>query len=308
MRGLVVILGPTAVGKSEVAMALAEHLPIEIVNGDALQVYRGLDIGTAKPSREDRERVPHHLIDILDPAETFSAGEFRRRALPVIEDIRKRGRTPVVVGGSGFYLRTLTGGISPIPPVPAAIRSEVRDFWRREGLAAVRARLERADPETAARVPPEDTQRTLRALEVVLGTGKGLVHWWASEPPAGAVEIAARIGLTLPRTLLYDRITRRVVKMAEAGWVEEVKELLAGGCATTSPAFQAIGYRQVVLHITGEWSLESALADTARETRRFAKRQLTWFRKEPDIRWIDAGSSDETLSRVLDSLSGPTGE
>ncbi|MCZ6508930.1 MAG: tRNA (adenosine(37)-N6)-dimethylallyltransferase MiaA [Acidobacteria bacterium] len=307
-RGAVLILGPTAVGKSALALSLADHYAIEIVNADALQVYRGLDIGTAKPSPGDRERVRHHLIDILDPSEPFSAGEFRRRALPVVKEISRRGRIPVVVGGSGFYVRTLTAGISPIPPVPPAIREEIGELCRRDGLAAVRERLAALDPETAGRLVDKDRQRILRALEVVLATGRGLAAWWAEEPASGGIKVAAKIGLTLPRALLYDRITRRVERMAKGGWVEEVKGLLTGGCQPTAPAFQAIGYRQVVLHIRGEWSLEKALEDTARETRRFAKRQLTWFRREDDVEWIEAEPSAETLPKALAALKGRIGD
>ncbi len=302
------ILGPTATGKSALAMALADHLPIEIVNGDSLQVYRSLDIGTAKPSRGERRRVPHHLIDILDPSEAFSAGEFRRRALPVIEDIRSRGRVPVVVGGSGFYLRTLVSGLSPIPAVPASLREELRDLLAREGLPAVRDRLQSLDPETASRVAEDDTQRTLRALEVVLATGRGLADWWRAEPTDAGLEILAKIGLTLPRALLYHRISQRLEKMVADGWVDEVQGLLAGGCLPEMPAFQAIGYRQVVRHIKGEWPLERSLEDAARETRRFAKRQLTWFRREPEVAWIESNSLAKALQLALKAISRRTGE
>ncbi|MDH3404992.1 MAG: tRNA (adenosine(37)-N6)-dimethylallyltransferase MiaA [Acidobacteriota bacterium] len=301
--GTLIVLGPTAAGKSALALALADHYPIEIVNGDSLQAYRGLDVGTAKPGAAERARVPHHLIDILDPSEPFSAGEFRRRALPVIEEIRARGRLPVVVGGSGFYLRALTAGLSAIPPVPGALRREVAALLRREGLPAVRRRLASLDPETAARVAADDPQRTLRALEVVLATGRGLADWWRREPPRAELEVLGRIGLTLPRALLYDRIARRLATMVADGWVEEVVGLLAGGCLPTMPAFQAIGYRQLVRHIRGEWSLERSLEETARETRRFAKRQLTWFRREPDVDWIEGRSLAEALPRALEAIS-----
>lgn len=300
--GTVLLVGPTAAGKSALALALAEIYPLEIVNADALQVYRGLDVGTAKPSAAERERVPHHLIDILDPDEPFSAGEFRRRALPVLDAIRRRGRLALVVGGSGFYLRTLTRGLSAIPEVPAAARVEVRGQLEVDGLAAVRGRLEALDPETAAGIAADDAQRTLRALEVRLGTGRGLAEWWRDRPPADTLPVRARIGLTVPRTVLYDRITRRVQRMAETGWVDEVKGLLDGGYPFTAPAFQAIGYRQVIRHIRGEWPLARALEDTARETRRFAKRQSTWFRSEPGIQWIGAGSIGQALPRLRSIL------
>ena len=298
----ILILGPTAVGKSALAIALARHLELEIVNADALQVYRGLNIGTSKPSPDDRAVVPHHLIDILDPDEPFSAGDFRRLALPVIEDIRRRGKTPVVVGGSGFYLRTLVEGISPIPPIPEAQRGAVRALWQAEGLGSVRRRLRELDPESVERIAAGDTQRTLRALEVVLATGRGLADWWASGSAGEPLEVGVKLGLTLPRTLLYDRISRRVERMAEAGWVGEVAELLAAGWAPISPAFQAIGYRQVVHHLRGELSLDQALGDIARETRRFAKRQLTWFRKEPAVDWIEAEPRAGQLSAALSAI------
>jgi tRNA dimethylallyltransferase len=298
----ILILGPTAVGKSALALALAHHLDLEIVNADALQVYRGLNIGTSKPSPDDRALVPHHLIDILDPDEPFSAGDFRRRALPVIADIRRRGKTPVVVGGSGFYLRTLVDGISPIPPIPEAQRRTVRALWQAEGLESVRRRLRELDPESSERIAAGDTQRTLRALEVVLATGRGLADWWASERAGEPLEVGAKLGLTLPRALLYDRISRRVERMAEAGWVQEVADLLAAGWAPISPAFQAIGYRQVVHHLRGELSLDQALGNIARETRRFAKRQLTWFRKEPAVDWIEAEPRAGQLSAALSRI------
>lgn len=306
--GTLLILGPTATGKSGLAMALAEQYPIEIVSADSLQVYRGFDIGTAKPSHEERRRVPHHLIDILDPSETFSAGEFRRLALPAIEDIRSRGRLPVVVGGSGFYLRTLVSGLSPIPAVPSDLRDEVTALLQRDGLPAVRRRLESLDPETAGRLGEDDTQRTLRALEVVLATGRGLAQWWREEPSGSGLRVLAKIGLTLPRALLYDRIAQRIERMAADGWVDEVHGLLAGGYLPEMPAFQAIGYRQVVRHIRGEWSLERSLEDTARETRRFAKRQLTWFRRESEVEWIAAEPSVEALRLALKALDRRIGE
>ena len=292
----ILIVGPTAVGKSALALALAERLPLEVVNADALQVYRGLDIGTAKPSLEEREQVRHHLIDILDPSEPFSAGDFRRLALPVVADIRRRGKCPVVVGGSGFYVRALVEGLSAIPPIPESVREEVRELWRRDGLAAVGKRLLTLDPVSAERIPPEDTQRVLRALEVVISTGRGLADWWSDEPEEGRLEIGCKLGLTLPRALLYDRIDQRVAEMVREGWIEEVRELLRRGCLPTSAAFQAIGYRQVVRHIRGEWPLDRALQDTARETRRFAKRQVTWFRKEQDVHWLDGQFPERALS------------
>jgi len=285
---VVVVLGPTATGKSALGLLLAERLDGEIVNADALQVYRGLDIGTAKPTPEERARVPHHLLDVADPAERFSAGELSRRARLAIADIRVRERRPIVVGGSGLYLRALLEGISPVPPGDPEVRRRLLGRLEEEGLPALHAELGRRDPTTAARLPPGDTQRVLRALEVAEATGRALSEWIARRPYGAARLGAVRLGLTLPRALLYDAIARRVARMVERGWVDEVERLLSGGLSPAAPAFQAIGYREIARHVEGHWSLERALEETVRATRRYAKRQLTWFRKEPDIIWLDS--------------------
>jgi len=304
---LIAILGATATGKSEVAMALAEALPGEIVNADALQVYRGFDVGTAKPGAEERARVPHHLIDVLDPHERWSAGEFARRAREAAAGIRERGSVPIVVGGSGLYLRALFEGISPIPPGDPEVRSKLRKRLEEEGLPALAAELARVDPETAARLGAGDTQRILRALEVARVSGRPLSSW-IREQPFGTQRVdAVRVGLTLPRTVLYDRIAGRVARMVERGWVEDVARLLARGLAPGLPAFQAIGYRQLVRHLEGEWSLEQAIGETVKATRRFAKRQETWFRREPDVTWFSAQDFNRRISLIFEHVkrSGP---
>jgi tRNA dimethylallyltransferase len=300
MPPVLAILGATATGKSELGMALAEAFGGEIVNADALQVYRGFDIGTAKPSLEERARVPHHLIDILEPHERYSAGEFARRAHEAIADIEERGRVPVVVGGSGLYLRALFEGISPVPPGDPETRHALRERLEAEGLAPLRAELRRLDPETAARLTAGDTQRILRALEVALVSGRPLSSW-ISEQPFGTQRLAGiRVGLTLPRSILYDRIAGRVARMMEAGWREEVAELLRQGLSPSLPAFQAIGYRQLVRYLEGNGSLEQAAAETIVETRRFAKRQETWFRKEPDVTWFSAQDLRRRIPEVIE--------
>jgi tRNA dimethylallyltransferase len=295
------IVGATATGKSALALALAESLDGEIINADALQVYRGFDIGTAKPGPEERERIPHHLIDILEPHEQYSAGEFARRAREAIEEIRSRGRLPIVVGGSGLYLRALFEGISPIPPGDPEVRERLRERLESEGLEILAAELRERDPETAARLAPGDTQRILRALEVALVSGEPLSAY-ISRQPFGAERIEAiRVGLTLPRGILYDQIAGRVAQMVQKGWVEEVAGLLSKGLSPGLPAFQAIGYRQLVQYLEGTWSLDRAIAETIRATRRFAKRQETWFRKEPEITWFSAQELNRLLfNRVLD--------
>jgi tRNA dimethylallyltransferase len=304
---LLAIVGATATGKSELALALAEELRGEIVNADALQVYRGFDIGTAKPGPDERARVPHHLIDILDPHERWSAGEFARRAREAIAGIEARGNVPIVVGGSGLYLRALFEGISPIPPGNPQVRSELERALAEKGLGALAAELARVDPETAARLGAGDTQRILRALEVARVTGRPLSSWIAEQPFGTQRVDAVRFGLTLPRTVLYDRIAGRVARMVELGWVEEVARLLARGLDPGLPAFQAIGYRQIVRHLEGEWSLEQATAETVKATRRFAKRQETWFRREPDVTWFSAQDFNRRIFLILEHVkrSGP---
>ncbi len=279
------IVGPTAVGKSAYAMRLAADLGGEIVNADALQVYRGFDIGTAKPTPEERARIPHHLIDILDPPERYSAGEFARRAAAAVSAIRGRGRIPILVGGSGLYLRALRCGLATMPPVSRGLRATLRSRLAAEGLPALYSELADRDPTTAARLAPGDTQRILRALEIVLGTGEPQSAWLRREPTGPTVSLQV-IGLTLDRALLYDRIALRVGSMLDRGWLAEVEQLLASGTEPTVPAFQAIGYRQILGFLEGDFSLDQAAESIILATRRYAKRQQTWFKSETAIRWL----------------------
>ncbi|MCP4203806.1 MAG: tRNA (adenosine(37)-N6)-dimethylallyltransferase MiaA [bacterium] len=299
MDELLVILGPTATGKSGLGMRLSRHLDGEIVNADALQVYRELDIGTDKPTTEERELVPHHLIDLKAPEERFSAGEFARAARAVISEVSSRGKSAILVGGSGLYLRALLEGINEIPEVPARVRSGLRQRLEVEGLAELRSELRRIDPITEARLASGDTQRVLRALEVAEATGTPLSAWLARELPKRPKIDARKVGLTLPRALLYDRIRSRVESMLDAGWVHEVESLLDRGYSGEEPAFQAIGYRQLVQHLRGGVSLGEAMEDTIRSTRRYAKRQLTWFRKDPAVAWFDASDPKRLDREVL---------
>ena len=301
MPPVLAIVGATATGKSALALELAGSLGGEIVNADALQVYRGLDIGTAKPSPAERRRGAHHLLDILDPHEPFSAGEFAHRAREAIDEIRGRGRLPMLVGGSGLYLRALVEGISPIPQVDPELRRHLRRRLESEGLERLRGELRLLDPPTAERLAPGDTQRVLRALEVAHGTGRPLSSWIAEKPVGdGGIE-AVWVGLTLPRALLYDRIAVRVERMLAAGWVEEVRRLVAAGVEPSQPAFQAIGYRELAVHVAGNMTLAEATERIVRATRRYAKRQETWFRRQFEVRWFPA--TETTAERVLNHLS-----
>ncbi|MEO8196104.1 MAG: tRNA (adenosine(37)-N6)-dimethylallyltransferase MiaA [Thermoanaerobaculia bacterium] len=308
MPQVIAIVGPTASGKSALALALAEALGGEIVNADALQVYRGFDIGTAKPTPAEQRRIPHHLIDILDPGERYSAGEFARRARAALAAIAASGRTAILVGGSGLYLRALWSGIAPLPPVDTEVRGRLLERLDGEGLASLFADLSRLDPATAARLGAGDTQRILRALEVALATGEALSSWIARQP-FGAEPVAMRkVGLTLPRGLLYDAIAARVQSMVGAGWLEEVRALLARGVDRSSPAFQAIGYRQWVGFLDGEVSFDASLQQVVTSTKRFAKRQETWFRREEGIEWWDARRTRDCLTSMIEMPAVAGGE
>lgn len=297
---VVAVMGATATGKSGLAMRLAEELDGEIVNADALQIYRGLDIGTAKPDADMMRRVPHHLVDILEPQETFSAGEFVRCAKPVLEGIQRRGRVAIVVGGTGLYFRALLDGLSPLPDIDPQIRLRVRQLEQEDA----RRQLESLDPQTAQRLALADRQRTQRALEVILSSGRPISYWQGLKPSAESLWPAYRIGLTMARSLLYDRIADRVQGMIAHGWVSEVQGLLERGVAPSAPAFQAIGYRQLVRHVLDDWSLDAATDDTIRATRRYAKRQVTWFRKEGAIRWVPALDTERAIPSLLRELHG----
>lgn len=299
MSRVIAIVGPTAAGKSALALALAEAIDGEIVNADALQVYRGFDIGTAKPALAERRRVPHHLIDILDPAERYSAGEFARRARAALHDIAARGRTAIVVGGSGLYLRALWSGIAPLPASDPVVRARLVARLELEGLGTLHAELARLDPQSAARLGAGDTQRVLRALEVALATGEPLTAWIERQPFGMATVAMRKIGLTLPRGVLYDAIAVRVQSMLSAGWLDEVRSLLARGVERSSPAFQAIGYRQWLEFLDGRSGYEESLQAVVTLTRRFAKRQETWFRREEGIDWWDARRSQECLASMM---------
>jgi tRNA dimethylallyltransferase len=300
---IIAVVGATATGKTDLGLRLAEALGGEIVNADALQAYRGLDVGTAKPTAEERARAPHHLVDVLEPTQRWSAGEFARQARQAIEEIHARGRWALVVGGSGFYLKALFEGLTPLPRAQPEIRAELKRREAEEGPEALHAELAAADPASAARLAPADRQRVVRALEVLRATGRPLSEWIAAQPAPARPLSALHVGLTLPRGILYDRIAVRVAGMMQRGWLAEVQELLERGIGPSAPAFQAIGYRQLVRHVHGEITLEEAVADTVRATRRFAKRQQTWFRREPQVRWFDPRDLSAGVSGVLELIA-----
>jgi tRNA dimethylallyltransferase len=296
---LLVITGPTASGKTRLGLEVAEALGGEIVSADAFAVYRGLDIGTDKPSREDRLRVPHHLVDVADPHHAYSAGTFAKAAADAVDDIRSRGRTPVVVGGTLFYLRALLLGLFPSPPRDPSIRRRLTGEWRTSPAALVE-RLREVDPDAADRIDPRDRQRVLRALEVYETTGEPMTALWRRhrrDPRYDAL-------LTVPqreRADLYARIDARVGRMFTEGLVEEVDRILAAGVPPKAHALKAIGYREVVEMLRGRCDLDAAIDATRKASRRLAKRQLTWLRglREGDLRWVapaEIGGAAEVVS------------
>lgn len=310
---VIAVLGPTATGKSAFAMKLAEVLGrrgfgAELISADALQAYRGFDIGTAKPGPRARTRVRHHLVDVLEPHQAFSAGEFARRARAAVEEIEGRGRLPLLAGGGGFYLRALFEGLAPVPPIPGEVRTRLRSELEARGLGELLEELRIVDPESADALAAGDTQRILRALEVVRSTGRTLPDWHRTGSELALRRRVLKVGLTLPRPLLYDAVEVRARRMLERGWLVEVRRLRERATRRDErswdelPACQAIGYRQFADHLDGKLTLEQALEETIRATRRYAKRQETWFRREKDVRWVDA-SCREGVERVLERIA-----
>ena len=290
---LPIVLGPTASGKSELAIRIALAVGGEIVNCDSMQIYRGFDIGTAKVLEAARRGVPHHLIDVVDPGEIFTAGEYARLARDILSQIAARGRTAVVVGGTGFYLRALLEGLFPGPARDDKIRDrlERREQNRRGSLHKILSRLDRA---TAARIHPNDKNKIIRALEVRLLEGKPMSELFdrGREPLAGFQLI--KIGLNPPRPLLYERLDARTVHMFEQGLIDEVRGLLAAGVPRGAKPFESLGYKEALEVVEGRLTPEQALTAAQLETRRYAKRQLTWFRKEHGVHWL-AGFGNEPV-------------
>lgn len=287
-----VLAGPTAVGKTGAALALARRLGAEIVNADSLQVYRELNIGTAKPTAAERALAPHHLIDVAAPDEPYDAARYGREARAALAALHARGVPPLVVGGTGLYIRALLHGLFDQADIPPEVRRRLRQELARLGPAALHERLASLDPAGAARLHPHDAYRILRALETLEAGGLPLsaLHRAHRFPPPPYRIL--KLGLTLPREELYECIHRRVEAMLEQGWLAEVEGLLRRHPPDLKP-LRALGYRHLIAHLTGRWSWEEALELLRRDTRRYAKRQLTWFRADPEIHWFNPEESEE---------------
>jgi tRNA dimethylallyltransferase len=302
---LAVLVGPTAAGKTTLGADLAARLRGEIVSADAFAVYRGLDIGTAKPSTELRAAVAHHLIDVADPRETYSAGMFMRDASAAIADIHARGRLPIVVGGTLFYVSSLLRGLFPEPPKLPALRAYLEAVWAKRP-ERVRRWLQLVDAEAAGRIAPADRQRSLRALEVSLASGRPMTSLWREGRRPFNRFRPLVIGVTLPREVLHARIAERVEAIFAAGLLEEVEELLAAGVPPDAHAMKAIGYRECCEVLRGRMSLDEAVERTKVATRQLAKRQITWLRGESDTVWL-AGTGDAALELAVSQVEAHCG-
>lgn len=304
-RPIIAVLGPTASGKSELGIALALRAGGEIINCDSVQVYREIEIATAKLPLEERRGVPHHLIDFVPPKVNYTAADWARDALRAIEEIEARGRTALLVGGTGFYLRALREPFFEAPPTDELLRRRLVSLRERRGAEHLHKILRRLDPATAARLNPRDWSRVQRAVEVRLQTGVRLSAQMGARP--APPEQAARLrvfALAPPRAELHRRINERTEAHFRAGLVEEVRGLLSRGVPAESSALGAHGYRRVVEHLRGERTLESAIEQTKLDVRHYAKRQLTWLRREPGVEWVEGFGDDPRVRQEVASWLG----
>lgn len=300
-RPLVVLLGPTAVGKSRFGVQVAQHFGTEVLTADSRQVYRGMDIGTDKPMADERQGIPHRLIDLADPDETFNTGWYRRAALAEIDRLYAESRLPFVVGGTGLYIRTLVRGLCPAPPADPEVRAELMQMGQEQGRDCLHAELIRVDPETAARLHPNDEAKVMRALEVYRLSGQPMSAVQRDHGFQEAPFSTLLIGLQRSKEELYGRIEERIDWQLAHGMVQETRALLDRGYRRDGGAMTGLGYRHVAAHLSGECDYAEMVRLFKRDTRRFAKRQMTWFRKEPGVHWISV-ERDEPFERIVRSI------
>jgi tRNA dimethylallyltransferase len=301
---LLIVAGPTATGKTKIAIELALRLGAEIISADSMQIYRYMDIGTAKPSPEERKRVPHHLIDLVSPAEPFTVADYQRFFQATCEELRQKGVLPLLTGGTGLYIRAVTRGYNfPGPPVNRELRASLLREAQERGKEEMHRRLAVVDPESAGRIHPNDLKRVLRALEVYLTTGVPISSCQKEEETLA--EDIIYIGLTRDREELYQRIELRVDLMIAQGLLEEVRNLLAMGFGPELQSMQGLGYKELVPVVKGETTLAEAVKLLKKRTRNYAKRQMTWFRKEPVEKWfLLSGPEEESFPEILAYIEG----
>lgn len=299
---LVAVVGPTATGKSSLAVKLSLELQGEIVNCDSMQTIRHLNIGTAKPGEEERRLVRHHLYDIIEPTEYYSAGRYMKNARDICERISERGHLPIVVGGTGLYLRALLEGLFQGPGKSTNIRDRLRKIADREGLNRLYEMLTEQDPKAAEKIEESDAVRIIRALEVMLVSGRKMSDLQSMRSSWSYFRVV-KLGLKMPRQKLYDRINRRVERMFEEGLMEEVETLLGRGISPSAKGFEALGYRYAIDVLQGSLDVSEAIELTQRDTRRYAKRQMTWFKKEAIDAWIEGpGDRPEAFDEAIELL------
>lgn len=300
-------MGPTAAGKTDLALAIARQFPIEIISVDSALVYRGMDIGTAKPEPQILRDHPHHLVDIIDPTEAYSAGNFREDALHLMADITARGKMPLLVGGTMLYFKALQHGLADLPAADPGIRAKLEAEIEQFGLAHLHARLEKVDPVSAARIHLNDPQRIQRALEVYEITGQSMTELTKDTEQALPYKVIKIIVSPDDRAVLHQRIADRYKKMMSSGFIDEVRRLFdRPDCHVDLPAIRAVGYRQAWAHLAGEYDQETLVEKAIIATRQMAKRQLTWLRAQQDGIWFDSGSGlpiDQVLSYLKENLS-----
>lgn len=301
-KELVVIVGPTAVGKTRLSLDLADRFKGEIISADSMQIYRGMDIGTAKVSKDEMRGIPHHLLDFVDPQQEFSVADYQELAEKKIKEIQAREKIPFMVGGTGLYIRAvLKGFVFPPMDIDYDWRQKKAEEAEKFGSEKLHHELERIDPELAKKIHPNDIKRIIRGLEVYYQTGKKASYFRQLAKNRGEKYRTLKIGLERDRDELYERIEIRVDRMLEGGLVEEVKKLMAQGCHEGMTSMQGLGYKEILGYLKGEYSLEKARYLLKRNTRHYAKRQLTWFKKDPDIHWYNLSQHD--YQEVLNQIS-----
>lgn len=302
-RPTIALVGPTGVGKTAIGIALAQYTGVEIISADSRQIYRFMDIGTAKPTHAEQQRVRHHLIDTIDPDMTYSAGAYIRDVQEVLQSLENDHITPIVVGGAGLYIQALMGGLFESPKIPEYVREGIRLRMESEGTAAMHAYLSDVDPGAAVRIHPNDRQRIGRALEVHETTGTPLTELQRTSKPATPLLDLQIIGIRRDRTELYERTDSRVHAMISEGFIEEVEGLLSRGYTKETPGLKTFGYKQIVDHLEGHLSFAEAVADIQQQTRRYAKRQLTWFRHASPTQWLTLARDSDPMDVCKEIIS-----
>ncbi|MFP4016361.1 MAG: tRNA (adenosine(37)-N6)-dimethylallyltransferase MiaA [Halanaerobiales bacterium] len=301
---LVVILGPTAAGKTELSLKIAEEINGEIISADSMQIYRMMDIGTAKASKEEQQRIKHHLIDIVNPDQEFSVADYQEKVDKLIPEIIARGSLPILVGGTGLYIKAIIEGfLFPEMNTNMELRKQLEKEASKHGNEYVHDKLRKIDKELAEKLHPNDLRRVIRGIEVYHETGHTVTYYKEKQAETPARYNALKIGLTRERDILYQRINQRVDKMIEEGLIKEVNSLLESGYDIGTTALQGLGYKEILRYLDNEYSLDEAVRILKRDTRHFAKRQLTWFRRDNSIHWFDLSEMDQsTVFKEITSL------